>query len=89
MTKGKLIVFLTIYKKKKIKKGLSDEEFEFFNKINTTPFRFLFRLYKEEDSYQSMLTQMTDKVIAALEGDIIDVFDQVHTSLNRNEIYSK
>ena len=87
--KGKINSIFNDIQEEKIKKGLSDEEFEFFNKINTTPFRFLFRLYKEEDSYQSMLTQMTDKVITALEGDIIDVFDQVHTSLNRNEIYSK
>ena len=87
--KGKINSIFNDTQEEKIKKGLSDEEFEFFNKINTTPFRFLFRLYKEEDSYQSMLTQMTDKVITALEGDIIDVFDQVHTSLNRNEIYSK
>lgn len=72
-----------------IKKGLSDEEFEFFNKIKTTPFRFLFQLYHNEDSYKSMLTQMTDRVITAIEDDVIDISNHVFTSLNRSEISSK
>lgn len=72
-----------------IKKGLSDEEFQFFNKIKTTPFRFLFELYHNEDSYKSMLTQMTDRVINALEDDVIDISSHVFTSLNRSEISSK
>lgn len=72
-----------------IKKGLSDEEFQFFNKIKTTPFRFLFQLYHNEDSYKSMLTQMTDRVINALEDDVIDISSHVFTSLNRSEISSK
>ena len=36
-----------------------------------------------------MLTQMTDRVINALEDDVIDISSHVFTSLNRSEISSK